>query len=335
MENSEKLTQLRTRERILEITVEDLEKDLEKYKNKLKEAKEDIRKELNTQLKTQIQQEQNTPKEAQLLQDLNTTRVLNESPQKVVKKRKRTKNNEEDEKEAYKKKDKENQKKRRKQFQENLLKKVQEQDEMEIEEYQEEVIKEGLAEKYQKGVAHNKEMIKMNRKGIRIWCEYAESFLKDMEEEKKEHHNLGLKTIRTRIYDKMVQIIKGETRESIKKNTVAAEKIYDIFKDDIGRIDKLNITGMSYFTRITKREVLEIKEKVKNVNGKIINRQEKIPLKLQEEKITMSLETMMIDEDIQQEVDGMTNKEVQELINEIGGEIGNISGTTTPLEEGS
>src|SRR5436190_534084 len=139
MENSERLTQLRTRERILEITVEDLEKDLEEYKNKLKEAN--------------------------------------------------------------KKKDKENQRKRRKQFQENLLKKVQEQDEMEIEEYQEEIIKEGLVEKYQKGVAHNKEMIKMNQKGIRIWCEYAESFLKDIEEEKKEHHNLGLKTIRTRIYD--------------------------------------------------------------------------------------------------------------------------------------
>ena len=335
MENSERLTQLRTRERILEITVEDLEKDLEEYKNKLKEAKEDIKKELNTQLKTKIRQEQNTPKETPLLQDLNTTRVLNESPQKVVKKRKRTENNEEDGKETYKKKDKENQRKRRKQFQENLLKKVQEQDEMEIEEYQEEVIKEGLAEKYQKGVAHNKEMIKMNLKGIRIWCEYAESFLKDIEEEKKEHHNLGLKTIRTRIYDKMVQIVKGETRESIKKNTVAAEKIYDIFKDDIGRIDKLNITGMSYFTRITKSEVLEIKEKVKTVNGKIIKQQEKIPLILQEEKITMSLETMMIDEDIQQEVDGMTNKEVQELIDEIGGEIGNISGTTTPLEEGS
>ena len=263
MENSERLIQLRTRERILEITVKDLEKDLKEYKNKLKEAKEDIQQELNTQLGIRMQQELNTPRETQLLQDSDITEIFNELPQEVEKKRKRTENNKDDKKEAYKEKDKENQVRRKKKFQRNLLKKIQEQDEMEIEEYQGEVVEEGLVEKYQKGVAHNKEMIKMNRKGIRTWYEYAESFLKDIEEEKKKHPNFGLKTIRTRIYDKMVQLVKGESREIIRKNTIAAEKIYDIFKDNIDRIDRINITGMSYFTRITKEEVVQIKEQVK------------------------------------------------------------------------
>jgi hypothetical protein len=76
---------------------------------------------------------------------------------------------------------------------------------------------------------------------------------------------------------------------------------------------------MSYFTRITKNEVCLIKEKVNNTRkqDQKTKRQKEVPLTPPEERLTTSLETVRIDDDIQQGVNSMTGEEILRMMNKV------------------
>src|SRR5436190_986448 len=148
--------------------------------------------------------------------------------------------------------------------------------------------------------------------------------LSEMRKEENEVEELGKQKIRRKIYDELEKLLTEESRNRIKKRTQNAEKVYILFKDNLQEMDRSVVTGMSYFEKTKMGEILEMKKQLEERKDK-----EEV-----EESPRVS-EIITTDEDIQQEISKITDKEVQELINGIGEEIGNISGTTTPLEEGS
>ena len=185
-----------------------------------------------------------------------------------------------------------------------------------------------LAQKYEKAEKVTKEAKNMKLKEIEEWYEYAEQFKKKLEKESKERPFVKELTIRKEVYKEITKFLPKKEGENIRKKTQKSEKLWKIIEEIGGKeeIKKLEEFSMNEIINWKEREVNLIREKIFFEKG------ENEESETEEGKI---IEMVITDKEIEQKINGMTEQEVQELINEIGGEIGNISGTTTPLEEGS
>ncbi len=350
MKMTEKLLQLREEKKKLSTEEKALIKRLEEVRERLNQIDKELEKEEDcNQMEVELTDEEE-------INELNTANIINGKrkrpkegtyreervEQGTPKRQKMEKRSEgiNDEKkkmetkiknnEIYKEQDRNIQRKRVKRFQETLSEMRKEENEVEelgnLEEInqEEEITIEGVAGKYKKALRKKEKAIEANKKELRAWYEYAEWFSKKMEIEQAKYEGLGKQTIRRKIYDELEKLLAEESRNRIKKRTQNAEKVYILFKDNLQEMDRSVVTGMSYFEKTKMGEILEMKKQLEGRKDK-----EEV-----EESPRVS-EIITTDEDIQQEISKITDKEVQELINGIGEEIGNISGTTTPLEEGS
>ena len=121
--------------------------------------------------------------------------------------------------------------------------------------------------KYNIAERKTKRAIDSNRKEVKRWYEYAEQFRMMLENEMKEKPYLREKTARSQIYDEMVRRAPGKSRESIRKKTQRAEKIFDLVgKEGLGLLGRLKITSMDALLKLTKEQVEQYRDVLFSLN---------------------------------------------------------------------
>ena len=181
---------------------------------------------------------------------------------------------ESEEENTYQKVDKKKQKKRQKKFTEVLMNQPEmvetgKKESIEKEDQVENITIERIAEKYEWAIKKKGEAIEANKEELKAWYKYAEGFNKKVVEKQKEHPKEGEQTIRKRIYNVLAKLLPGVSREKIRKRIQNAEKVYILFKENKEEMDRVRITGMSYFTRTKMEEILKIRDNYKK-HGEII-----------------------------------------------------------------
>ena len=249
MNNSGKISRLLEREKVLLQQKGEYERSLRMVKEEL----EEVRDEIAAELPERINKNKRKRKIESIISDVDST-----------------------DENTYQNVDKKKQKKRQRKFKEILIRQpeiieesrmnlLNEKDKMD---QIENVTIEGIAERYKRAIKKKGEAMEASKEELKAWYRYAEWFRKKVLEKQIEFPEEKGQTIRKRIYNVLEKLLPEESREKIRKRTQNAEKVYELFKGNVEEMDKVRITGMSYFTKTKMKEILAMKENYKK-NGEI------------------------------------------------------------------